>query len=80
MLNICCFEKSDFENKIFWYEGFFFMTFDFENGYKKEFQDNNEKSSSCSRNRVSLKIDFKAVWPSNGHAASMGVNDSWLIV
>ena len=50
------------------------MTFDFKNSYKKEFQDNNEKLSSCSRNRVSLKIDFKAVWPSNGHAASMGFN------
>ena len=26
-----------------------------------------------SRNRVSYKIDFKAVWPSNGHADSVGV-------
>ena len=31
------------------------------------------KSCSWSRNRVCLKIDFKAIWPRNGHAASVGV-------
>ena len=47
---------------------FFFMNFDFKNGCKNEFKDNNEKSCSWSRNRVSHKIDFKAQWPRNGHA------------
>ena len=37
---------------------------------KNEFKDNNEKLCSWTKNRVSHKIDFKAVWPRNGHAAS----------
>ena len=50
------------------------MSFDFENGFLKEFKDNNEISCSLSRNTVSHEIDFKAVWLRNGHAASLGVN------
>ena len=50
------------------------MNFDFENECKYEFKDNNEKSWSWSRNRVSHKIEFKAVRPRNGHAASVGAN------
>ena len=49
------------------------MNLDFENGCKNEFKDKNEKSSSWSRNRISHKIDFKAVWPIKGHATSVGV-------
>ena len=60
--------------KFFWYEGIFFINFDFKNGFKNEFKDNNEKSCSWSRNRVSHEIDFKAVSPHNGYAASLGVN------
>ena len=51
------------------------MNFDFKNRCKNEFKDNNEKSCSSSRNRVSHKIDLKAQWPRNGHADSVGVND-----
>ena len=36
----------------------FFINFDLKNGCKNEFQDNDEKSSSWSRNRVSKKFDF----------------------
>ena len=36
------------------------MNFDLKNGCKNELDDNNVKSCSCSRNRVSHKIDFKA--------------------
>ena len=50
------------------------MNFDSENSCKNEFKDNNEKSCSWSRNRVSHKMEFKAVWPRNGHADSVGVN------
>ena len=32
--------------KFFWCQGMFFVTFDFKNGFKNEFQDNNEKSYS----------------------------------
>ena len=46
------------------------MNFDLKN----EFKDNNEKSCSRSRNRVSHKIDSIAIWRRNGHAASVGVN------
>ena len=45
----------------------------FINGCKNEFKDTNEKSWSLSRKRVSHKIDFKAVWPRDDHAASVGV-------
>ena len=49
------------------------MNFDFKIWYKNEFKDNNEKSSSWSRRRVSHKIDFIAVWPGNGHVDNVGV-------
>ena len=52
---------------------YFFMNFDLKNSCKNEFEYNNEKSCSWSRNRVSHKIDLKAVWPRNGHADSVGV-------
>ena len=52
---------------------FFYMNFDSKNGRENEFKDNNEKSSSWSRNKVSHKIDLKAVLPRNGHAAIVGV-------
>ena len=42
-----------------------------------EFKDNNEKSCSCFRNKVSHKIDFKAVKsvlkPRSDHADIVGV-------
>ena len=38
------------------------MNFDFINGCKNEFEDNNEKSCSRLKNRVPLKIDFRADW------------------
>ena len=41
---------------------FFFVNFDFKNGCKNEFEDNNENSCSRFKNRVPLKIDFRAVW------------------
>ena len=67
--------KSDFKNEIFfWCQGIFFHYFDYKNGCKNEFKDNNEKSWSWSRNSVSHKIDFKAVRPRNGHADSVRVN------
>ena len=50
------------------------MNFYLENGCKNEFKDNNEKSFSWSKNRVSHKIDLKAVWLRNGYADSVGVN------
>ena len=53
---------------------FFYMNFDFKNSCKNLFKDNNEKTCSWSRNRVSDKIDFKAQWMRNGHADSVGVN------
>ena len=34
-----------------------------------------EKSCSWSRNRVSNKIDFKGIWPRNGHADSVGARE-----
>ena len=47
------------------------MNFHFKNGCKNELKDNNEKSCSWSRNRISQIIDFEAVWLRNGHAASV---------
>ena len=41
---------------------FFFVNFDFKNGCKNEFEDNNEKSCSRFTNWVPLKIDFRADW------------------
>ena len=44
----------------FWCQGIFYMSFDFKNGCKNQFKDNNEKSCSWSRKKVSHKIDFSA--------------------
>ena len=48
--------------KFFGVRDFFFVNFDFKNGCKNEFDDNNEKSCSRFKNRVPLKIDFRADW------------------
>ena len=64
---------SSFENEIFLCQEIFFMNFDLKNECKNELKDNNEKSCRWSRNKVSHKIDFKAQWPRNGHADSVGV-------
>ena len=56
--------------KLFWCQEFFFGN---GNGSDNEFEDNNEKSCSLSRNRVSHKIDFKAVCPRSSHADSVRV-------
>ena len=66
--------------KFFGVKEFFRMNLDFKNGCKNEFQDNNEKSCSWSRNKVPHKIDFKAVVQRNGHAVSVGVKISNLII
>ena len=72
-MNIIFIHQSDFGKEIFWCQGILLLEFWFKNGCKNEIKDNNEKSSSWSRNRVSHKIDLKAVWPLDGHAASLGV-------
>ena len=48
--------------KFFWCQGIFFREFDFTNECKNEFEDNKEKSCSRLKNRVPLKIDFRADW------------------
>ena len=60
--------------KIFFaFEEFTSGNFDFQNGWRNEFKDNNEKSGNRCRKRGSHQIDFEAVGPRNGHADSMGV-------
>ena len=60
--------------KFFWGQGiFFYMIIDFKNDCKNEFKNNNEKSCSLCRNRVSRKIDFKVQWLQS-HADSVRVN------
>ena len=48
--------------KFFWCQGIFFVNLDLKNECKNEFEDNNEKSCSRFKNRVQLKIDFRADW------------------
>ena len=72
--------KIDLRKWIFFgVKEFFFINFDFRNGCKNQFKDNNEKSCRWSRNRVSYKIDFKALWPRRGHADSVGVKVSFIV-
>ena len=56
------------------------MNLDFKNGCETEFKDYNEKSCNLSRKRISHKIDFKVVWPRNGHAASVGAKTYSLVM
>ena len=73
-------ENRSSKTKLFLCQEIFFWDFDLNNGCKIEFKDNNEKSCVWSRNKVSHIIDFKAVWPSRGHADSVGVKlNLWLI-
>ena len=44
--------------RFFWCQGTFFMNFDSKNECKNEFKDNNEKSCSWSRNKISQKFRF----------------------
>ena len=53
-------ENRALKMKLFWYNEIFFVNFDFENGCKNEFQDNNKKSWSWFKNRVPQNIDFRA--------------------
>ena len=69
------YENQPLKMIFFCVKEFFFINFDFENECKNELRDNNEKSCSWSRNKVSHKIDFKAVCPWNGHAANLGVKE-----
>ena len=59
------------KNEFFLVSRIFSINFDFKNVFKTEFKDSYEKSCRLCKNRVSHKINFKAVWPRNGHAASM---------
>ena len=52
---------------------FLYMIFDYKNGYKNKFNDNNEKSCTWSRNMVSCKKDFKVQWLRDSHVDSVGV-------
>ena len=40
----------------------FFVSFDFKNDGKNEFEDNNENFCSRFKNKIPLKIDFRADW------------------
>ena len=57
---------------IFLCQELFFTNFDLKNDCKNEFEDNSEKSCNWSRNRGSLEIYFKAVWPHCGLSDSVG--------
>ena len=48
--------------KFFWYQGIFFVNFDFKNGCKNKFEDNNENHADDSKIGSPLKIHFKAEW------------------
>ena len=40
---VLIYENRASKMKLFWYQGFFFVNFDFQNGCKNELQDTNEK-------------------------------------
>ena len=48
--------------KFFWCQEIFFREFDFKNGCRNDFEDNNEKSCSPFKNKFPLKIDFRDDW------------------
>ena len=65
--------------KFFGCQEFFFVNFDFKNGCKNEFEDNNEKSCGRFENRVPLKIDFRADWAHESIPTAWELNkgESW---
>ena len=52
------------------------MNFNLKNVRRNEFQDNNEKSCSLSRKRISKKILFKDLLQRNDHADSVRVKQN----
>ena len=57
--------------KFFGVKKFSFLNFDYKNGCKNEFQNDNEKSCNWFRNRVFHKIFFKAVCPCNADSGGV---------
>ena len=68
------FKNRPSKMKFFWCQGIFFVNFDFINGCKNEFEDNNEKSCSRLKNRVPLKIDFTADWTHESNPTAWELN------
>ena len=50
--NMMVIKNQPSKMKFFWYQGIFFVNFDFKNGCKNELEDNNEKSCRRFKNRV----------------------------
>ena len=48
--------------KFFSCQGIFFVNFDFKNGCKNEFENNNKNQEADSKIGARLKIDFRADW------------------
>ena len=53
---------------------FFFVNYDFKNGCNNEFEDNKEKSCSRFKNKVPLKIDFRADWTHESNPTAWELN------
>ena len=60
--------------KFFWWQEIFYMILYFKNGSKNEFKDDNEKSCSRFKNRVPLKIDFRADWAHESNPTAWELN------
>ena len=74
---MCCFIKIGLQKWIiFWCQGFFSLNLNVKNGCKNEFQDNNEKFCSWFKNRVPLKIDFRADGTYESHPTAWEFNEN----
>ena len=60
--------------KFFWCLRISFENFDFKNGCKNELEDPSEKLCSRFKNRVPLKIDFKADWTHESNPTAWELN------
>ena len=69
---MCWLIKSAFENEIFFVSRNFFGYYDFKNGCKKEFEDNNENHAADSKIRSLQKIlDFIADGAHESHPTAL---------
>ena len=69
------FYENRFQKMNLWCHKIFFRNFDFKNGFKNKFENENEKIYTWSRNRVSNKSDFEGIWTHELNPKTWELND-----
>ena len=72
-------ENRPSKMKFFWFQGIFFVNFDFKNGCKNKFEVTKEKSCSRFKIRVPPKNRFKTQLDARVQPDSLGVKKNYFL-